>query len=401
MHGLMECRLLPWARRRADPESSWRWIAAFVLTLLLGAALPRGAWAQTEGVTGAEVVIGQSCQLSGPLAALSGEVRQGAKLYFDHVNSTGGVNGRKIRLVTLDDAYDPKKAADNTRELIDKHQVLALFQYAGTPPSLAAVPIAEEKHVPLIAPFTGSDALRVKFSRYVFNIKASYSDELTAMVRQLAAVGIDRVAVVYLNNAFGTGGLAAVEKSAGEHRVTLLAKVPLEVDGSKMAAAVEQAAKGQPQAIIVVSAGKPSIDFVDAYLKAGHHSTFYMLSVISNAQLVQVLQERARGIVITQVVPPPWNKSAGVARELQARAGEAGLQELTFSQMEGFISAKFLVEGLRRAGKGVNRESLIRALEDLRKHDLGGYLVELSPTKHSSGKFVDLMILGADGKFRR
>jgi len=309
--------------------------------------------------------------------------------------------GRKIRLVTLDDAYDPKKAADNTRELIDQHRVLALFQYAGTPPSLAAVPIAEEKRVPLIAPFTGSDALRQKFSRYVFNIKASYSDELAAMVRQLAAVGIDRVAVVYLNNAFGTGGLAAVEKSAGEHGVKLLAKVALEVDGSKMAAAVEQVSKGQPQAIIVVSAGKPSIDFVDAYLKAGHHSTFYMLSVISNTQLVQVLQEKARGIVITQVVPPPWNQSASVARELQARAGEAGLKELTFSQMEGFLSAKFLVEGLKRAGKNLSRDALVRALEDMKKHDLGGYLVELSATKHSSGKFVDLMILGVDGKFRR
>lgn len=401
MHGLLELQSRPGSGRPPCLSTCLRRFGAFALALLLGAALPRGAWAQSEGVTDVEVVIGQSCQLSGPLAALSGEVRQGAKLYFDHINSTGGVHGRKIRLVTLDDAYDPKKAADNTRELIDQHRVLALFQYAGTPPSLAAVPIAEEKHVPLIAPFTGSDALRVKFNRYVFNIKASYTDELTAMVRQLSAVGIDRVAVVYLNNAFGTGGLAAVEKSSGEHRVTLLAKVPLEVDGSKMAAAVEQAAKGQPQAIIVVSAGKPSIDFVDAYLKAGHHSTFYMLSVISNTQLVQVLQEKARGIVITQVVPPPWNQSASVARELQARAGEAGLKELTFSQMEGFISAKFLVEGLKRAGKTVNRESLIRALEDLRKHDLGGYLVELSPTKHSSGKFVDLMILGADGKFRR
>jgi len=401
MHGLLELKPVTSLYRRGSVRARWRGLVVGALLGLLGAAWSAGARAQVEGVTDTEVIIGQSCQLSGPLAALSGEVRQGAKLYFDHVNGNGGVMGRKIRLVTLDDAYDPKKAADNTRELIDQHRVLALFQYAGTPPSLAAVPIAEEKRVPLIAPFTGSDALRQKFSRYVFNIKASYSDELAAMVRQLAAVGIDRVAVVYLNNAFGTGGLAAVEKSAGEHGVKLLAKVALEVDGSKMAAAVEQVSKGQPQAIIVVSAGKPSIDFVDAYLKAGHHSTFYMLSVISNTQLVQVLQEKARGIVITQVVPPPWNQSASVARELQARAGEAGLKELTFSQMEGFLSAKFLVEGLKRAGKNLSRDALVRALEDMKKHDLGGYLVELSATKHSSGKFVDLMILGVDGKFRR
>lgn len=399
MHGLLKFGFV----RRLQRMAFGRWcreLAQWTLAALLAfAAL--GAWAQSEGVTDREVVIGQSCQLTGPLAALSGEVRQGAKLYFDHVNNTGGVHGRKIRLVTLDDAYDPKKAAANTLELIDKHQVLALFQYAGTPPSLAAMPIAEERHVPLITPFTGSDALRAKFNRYLFNIKASYSDELNAIVRQLASVGIDRVAVVYLNNAFGTGGLAAVEKAATENRVTLLDKVPLEADGSKMAAGVERVGKAQPQAIIVVSAGKPSVDFVDAYLKAGHRSTFYMLSVISNTQLVQVLQERARGIVISQVMPPPWSQSTPVTRELQARAVESGIKELTFSQMEGFISAKFLVEGLKRAGKGVTRDGLVRALEELKMHDLGGYLVELSATKHSSGKFVDLMILGADGKFRR
>lgn len=401
MHGALDLQfaLRPISRVRSGPWLDWA--GACLLALMLVAGVPRGAWAQSEGVTDAEIVIGQSCQLSGPLAGLSAEVRLGAKLYFDHINSNGGINGRKIRLVTLDDAYDPKKAAANTRELIDTHRVLALFQYAGTPPAMAAVPIAEEKHVPLIAPFTGSDALRQKFSRYVFNIKASYGDELAAMVRQLAVVGIDRVAVVYLNNAFGTGGLAAVEKSAAQHHVNLLVKEPLEVDGSKMAQAVEHVGKAQPQAIIVVSAGKPSVDFVDAYLKTGHRSTFYMLSVISNTQLIEVLQERARGIVITQVVPSPWNQSVGVSRELQARAAESGLKELTFSQMEGFISAKFLVEGLRRAGKAVTREGLVRALEDMKIYDMGGYWVELSATKHSSGRFVDLMILGPDGRFRR
>ena len=402
MHGLLEMKPpTSLARIRGARGGRWRQRLGGALLGLLGAAGSVAAWAQAEGVTDTELVIGQSCQLSGPLAALSGEVRLGAKLYFDHVNRHGWVSGRQIRLVTLDDAYDPKKAADNTRELIDQHRVLALFQYAGTPPAMAALPIAEEKRVPLIAPFTGSDALRQKFSRYVFNIKAGYSDELAAMVRQLAAVGIDRVAVVYLNNAFGSGGLAAVEKSAGAHRVKLLAKVALEVDGSNMAAAVEQVATGQPQAIIVVSAGKPSVDFVDAYLRGGHHSTFYLLSVISNTQLVQVLKEKARGIIISQVVPSPWNQSLAVARELQARATEAGVKDLTFSQMEGFVSAKFLVEGLKRAGKNLSREALVRALEDMTKQDLGGYLVELSATKHSSGKFVDLMILGADGRFRR
>ncbi|NMM09564.1 MAG: ABC transporter substrate-binding protein [Polaromonas sp.] len=348
-----------------------------------------------------EILIGQSCQLSGPLATLTSEVRQGASLYFDHVNDAGGIRGRKIKILALDDGYDPKKAAENTRKLIQDDNVLALFQYAGTPPSLAALQLVEEHQVPFIAPFTGSDALRQKLTHYVFNIKAGYGTELDAMVKQMGTVGITRIAAVYLNNAFGTGGLAAVEKSAKARKSSLVAQASLEVDGSKMDLAVDKIAKMAPQAIIVISAGKPSVDFVDAYLKAGHRSTFYMLSVISNSQLVKALGERARGIVVSQVVPSPWNQAVPVTREFQTLAVAKGIKEFTFSQMEGFLSAKFLVEALKGAGNKPTRESLVKSLEAMKSVNLGGYPVELSPAQHSSGKFVDLLILGRDGKFTK
>lgn len=375
------------------------WSAFLVMVQGLPASL---ALAQDSvGLTDSEILIGQSCQLTGPLAALSSEVRQGASLYFDHINASGGVRGRKIRVVALDDAYDPKKAAENTRKLIDEHKVLALFQYAGTPPSLAALPIAEERSVPFIAAFTGFDGLRRADSRYVFNIKAGYAAELDAMVKQLASVGIAHIAAVYLNNPFGTGGLASVEKSTATYKLDLLAKVPLEVDGSNMTAAVATVAKASPQAIIVISAGKPSVDFVDAYLGAGQKSKFYMLSVISNAQLAKALGERARGVVVSQVVPSPWNKSVPVSREFQTLANAKGVKEYTFMQMEGFISAKFLVDAIQRAGAKPTRATLVQAMESMRSVDLGGYPVELSATQHHSGKFVDLMMMGRDGRFMR
>ena len=369
--------------------------------LALGLAGSPARAQDSAGVTDTEIVIGQSCQLSGPLAALTSEVRQGASLYFDQVNAAGGVRGRKIRVVALDDAYDPKRAAENTRKLIDEEKVLALFQYAGTPPALAGLAIAEERGVPFIAPFTGADGLRQASSRYVFNIKAGYAAELDATVKQLASVGISRIAAVYLNNPFGTGGLASVEKSVKAHNVALVAQAPLEVDGSKMAAAVEVVAKQTPQAIVVISAGKPSVDFVDAYLAAGHKSTFYMLSVISNAQLVQALGERARGVVVSQVVPSPWNMSMPITREFQALAKAKGVTEFTFSQMEGYISARFLVEALQRAGAKPTRAGLVQAMESMRNVNLGGYPVELSASQHSSGRFVDLLMMGRDGKFTK
>lgn len=372
------------------------------ITSLLVCVNAAAVSAQTQAsVTDNDIMVGQSCQLTGPLAALTSEVRQGANLYFDKVNATGGIAGRKIRVVSLDDAYDPAKAAANTRSLIADQRIVALFQYAGTPPALAALPLVEEHRIPFVAPFTGSDALRQKFSRYVFNIKAGYAAELDAMVKQLSTVGVNRISVVYLNNAFGKAGLAAVESSAGTRGVSLLATAPLELDGSNIVAVVSALSAGTPDAIIVISAGKPSVDFVDAYLRAGHRSTFYMLSVISNSQLVKGLGDKARGIIVSQVVPAPWNQSVPIVREFQTLAAASGLKEFTFSQMEGFLSAKFLVEGLRRTGGKPTRENLIQAFESMRSTDLGGYPVELSSIQHSSGKYVDLLILGRDGKFTK
>ena len=378
-------------------------LCALVTCLVPAQAQPQSqatTTADSPGVSDTEILLGQSCQLSGPLEGITREVRQGASLYFDHINAKGGVRGRKIRVLALDDGYDPKKAEANTRHFIDEAKVLALFQYAGTPPALAGMALAEQTGVPLIAAFTGSEDLRKPELRYTFNIKAGYATELHAMLKHQTTMGIKRVAVVYLNNPFGTGGLASVQESARQLGVQLVATAPLEVNGAKMLHAVNAVAEANPQAIIVISAGKPSVDFIAAYHAAGHHTTFYVLSVISNVQLNQGLGARARGVVVSQVVPSPWNASVPLSREFQRLARAQGIEEFTFSQMEGFLSAKFLVEALERAGPKPTRASLLQALEGMRVN-LGGYPVELSPTQHSSGKFVDLLMLGKDGKFAR
>lgn len=361
------------------------------------------AWAQSAaspGVSDTEILLGQSCQLSGPLEGITREVRQGASLCFDHINAQGGVRGRKIRVLALDDAYDPKKAEANTRHFINEAKVLALFQYAGTPPALAGMALAEQTGVPLIAPFTGAEELRKPELRYVFNIKAGYATELHAMLRHLASVGLRSVAAVYLDNPFGLGGLAALQASARELNVQLLATAPLQVDGSNLAQAVAHVGQHHPKAVIVISAGKPSVDFIAAYQATGRPTLFYVLSVISNVQLAQGLGERARGVVVSQVVPPPWSAGLELTREFQRLAKAQGIQEFTFSQMEGFLSAKFLVEALQRAGPQPTRASLIQAMEGMQL-SLGGYPIRLSARQHSSGRFVDLLMLSKDGSFAR
>jgi branched-chain amino acid transport system substrate-binding protein len=363
-------------------------------------AAPWAARAQRPAVE-AEILIGQSCQLSGPLASLTREIREGAALCFEQVHAKGGVHGRQIRVIALDDGYDPKRAAENVRQLVERDKVLALFNLAGTPTNMAALPIVREHKVPLMAPFSGFEALRSNQDRYVFNVRAGYADEIEKIVQHLSTVGIAQVAVAYMNNAFGKGGLEAVKASAPKHGVTLVATQALEVDGKGLPEAALSMAKALPPAIILASAGKLTGDFIAEYKKTTVGAQFYVLSVISSQQLIQALGDRSTGVAIAQVMPYPWGGASKLARELSELAKRKGFTDVTYNHMEGFVSARVLVEGLRQAGPSPTRESLVRALEGLADLDLGGYRVRFSDRNHNGSTYVELTIVGRSKRVLR
>ncbi|SFP28936.1 ABC-type branched-chain amino acid transport system, substrate-binding protein [Variovorax sp. 770b2] len=365
-------------------------------------AAPWARWASSAPRTeaDADILIGQSCQLSGPLAPLTREIQEGAGWCFEQVNAKGGVHGRKLRVVALDDAYDPQRTADNVRLLIEKHGVFALFNLAGTPTTLAALPVVREHKVPLVAPFTGTDALRSGFDRYVFNVRAGYADEIEKIVQHLAVLGIDRVGVAYLDNAFGTGGLDAVKGAAARRGVALAAATPLAVDGSGLRASAQDLARARPPVIVLATAGKVTSDFIAAYSSSGASAQFYALSVVSSQQLIQALGDRSKGVAIAQVMPYPWGSATRLARELSDLAGRKGV-EAGYNHMEGFVSARVLVEGLQQAGPSPTRESLVRGLEGLRELDLGGYVVRFSDRNHNGSSHVELTIVGASKRVLR
>jgi ABC-type branched-subunit amino acid transport system substrate-binding protein len=382
----------PMQRDRLESATASRRGALRVLaaaTTLL--ASPWTARAQSAG--GAEILIGQSCQLSGPLAALSNEIREGAALVLDQVNAKGGVHGRQVRILALDDGYDASKASNNVTRLVDQDNVLALFALAGTPTNMAALPIVRDRRVPLIAPFSGADALRTN-ERYVFNVRAGYADEIRKIVEHLSTIGITEVGVAYMNNAFGKGGLEAVKINAIKHNATVVAAQALELDGKTLADAAAAMAKNRPKAIILVTAGKLTSDFIAQYQKVGGGAQFYALSVVSSQQLLDALGERSAGVAIAQVMPYPWGGVSKLAREISELARRKGIANLTYNHMEGFIDAKVLVEALRLAGASPTRESLTRALEGLTDLDLGGYRVRFSDRDRNGSNFVELTIVG-------
>jgi ABC-type branched-subunit amino acid transport system substrate-binding protein len=364
------------------------------------AALAAAGLAGAQGVTDTQVLLGQSVALPGPAAQLGLDMQLGAKLYFDYINARGGVNGRKVVLKTLDDGYEPPRAVANTKQFIDQDKVFALFGYVGTPTSQAVLPIFTEARVPYIGPFTGAELLRSPHNRYIFNIRASYFDETEAIVQHLTAMSVDKIAVFYQNDAYGQAGLAGVERALKKRNLEVVAKGTVERNTVEVKGAVDTMLKAQPQAIVMISAYKSCAAFIRDMKKANANPTFWNVSFVGSKALAKELDREGRGVQISQVVPFPWDNTVPVVKEYRKLLDEAK-GEPGFGTLEGFIAAKVTVEGLRRAGRKLDRESFIRAMESLDAYDVGGFKVTFGPQNHNGSKFVDLTIISRDQRFVR
>ncbi|HEX4780071.1 MAG TPA: ABC transporter substrate-binding protein [Usitatibacter sp.] len=369
----------------------------YLLAALIAAAA--GA-AHAQGVTDSQIVLGQSVALTGPAAQLGKDMQLGAELVFNKVNSQGGVNGRRILLKTLDDGYEPPRAAANTKKLIQEDHVFALFGYVGTPTSAASLPIFTEAHVPFVGPFTGAELLRNPVNPLIFNVRASYFDETEAIVQHLTAMSVDRIAVFYQNDAYGQAGLAGVERALKKRNLEPVSKSTVERNTVDVKKAVDSISKAAPQAVIMISAYTSCAAFIRQMKKVGSNPTFWNVSFVGSKALAKELDKEGRGVQISQVVPFPWDNSVPIVREYQRAIAEAKT-EPGFGTLEGYIAAKVMVEGLRRAGRRLDRESFIHAMETLQDYDVGGFKVSYGPRNHSGSQYVDLTIISKDQKFVR
>jgi branched-chain amino acid transport system substrate-binding protein len=367
---------------------------------LAALALAAAPFAFAQGVTDSQVVLGQSVALTGPAQQLGLDMQLGATLYFNRINAQGGVNGRKIVLKTLDDGYESARAAENTRKLINDEKVFALFGYVGTPTSQASLPIFTEARVPFVGPFTGAELLRSPHNRYIFNVRASYWDETEAIVQHLTAMSVNKIAVFYQNDSYGQAGLTGVERALKKRNMEVVAKGTVERNTVDVKKAVDEMVKTDPQAIVMISAYKSCAAFIKEMKKAGKNPTFWNVSFVGSKALAKELDREGRGVQISQVVPFPWDSTVPVVKEYR-RTMDEGKHEVGFGTLEGWIAAKVMVEGLKRAGRKLDRESFIRAMESLGDYDAGGFKVSYGPSNHNGSKFVDLTIISKDQRFVR
>ena len=346
------------------------------------------------------IILGQSAAFTGPAAQLGIQFHAGAKLFFDQLNADGGVGGRSIEIRQLDDGYEPDRCAENTRKLIEQ-DVHCLFGYIGTPTSLVALPLATKAKVPFIAPFTGAMALRSPLNRYAFHVRGSYNDETALIVKQLNNLGLQKIAVFYQNDAYGKAGLNGVTLALAGLNNKPTATATVERNSVEVAKAVEALIAEAPDAIVQICAYKACAAFIRAARMAGYGGRFFNVSFVGTQALADELGKDGAGVVVSQVMPSPYNQVRPIAREFtEAVRKSAGKVSANFSSMEGYMAAKVLAEGIRRAGGKTSRESLITGLESISNQSFGGFSVNFSAAEHVASSFVELSMLTGDGRVR-
>lgn len=365
-------------------------------TLALGSAQ---ATTSEIGVTDTEILLGQSLGLTGPLAELTLDISNGTRAYVNEVNTRGGIHGRRLKVTTMDDGYQAPNTVKNVEQMIKQDKVFAIFNVTGTPNSEAILPLVTQSGVPFFSPFTGADSLRNPPMSNVFNVRASYRDETEKLVQHLQTVGIQRIGVVYQASSFGKDGLAGVEAAMAQRGMKPQAVASVQSTASDTDAAVTAVSERNPGAIILITAGRPTFEFIKSYNKSHRGVQFYTLSVMGASANIKALGKDGVGVVVASVVPFPWSQAHPLVKEYQSAMQKIGLSDYSFVSFESYINARVLGAAIERAGKNLTRSGLVTAAENMRQVSLGGFYVGYSKASRQASKHVELTIIGPNGKF--
>lgn len=336
-----------------------RFVSRLGASLVIASSLVPALAIASPGVTENQVLIGQTVSMTGQVAGSVRELNQGANAYIDMVNRRGGVHGRKITLVTLDDAFDPALAAKNAQILVQKRGVFAMFLNRATPHTEAMLPTLAADGVPLVAPSTGAAIFHDPPNRLIFNVRAKYQDEVRQGVEHFSVVGLRDIGIAYVDDSFGRDSLQGFQRAMDERRLTPKLELRFSRVDPDVPAAAQQILSASPKALIIVGSATTTSELIRNIRAAGNQMQIMTLSNNSSAAFVKNLGKDGVGIIVSQVTPPAHLVSTQLGQELKA-AAEASGATLSYAAMEGFVAAKVLVEGLRRAGRNLSRERFIR-----------------------------------------
>jgi ABC-type branched-subunit amino acid transport system substrate-binding protein len=364
-------------------------------------AILAGALLFAQGKAMAQVRVGQTIDLTGGTAEHGKAVLSGIRAYLDPLNAAGGIDGRKVELITMDDGGKADVAAQNTRTLIERDKVVAVFSGIEGGPCVASMKIAVDLKVPLVACAAGSPDLRDPFNRYVFPMRAAHLTEFSVIARTAKQFGRPRLAFLYSDSENGRRHLANLKRVAQAEGAEVILEVPLRSgpDAFTPKQIADQIFSARAQAVLNHGGYSTYAEIYKEVRAIEPSIQFY--AVNSGAQqMVRLLGPSAQGIVFTQVVPLPTGVTpVAVGEYRMAMKAHAPNEELSFSSLEGYLNARLLVAALRLAGKNPTPESVVNALERAGRIDLGGFDVRYSSTAHEGSSYVDTVLARRDGRF--
>jgi ABC-type branched-subunit amino acid transport system substrate-binding protein len=340
--------------------------------------------------------------LEGPAAALGVGMQLGLNAAFTEVNAKGGVHGRKIKLISVNDGYEPDRAIAATKKLIEEDKVFALVGAVGTPTSAAAQPIATAAKVPFIGAFTGAGFLRNPKLDNVINVRASYDAETEAWVRHLTEdLKIKKIAIFYQDDAFGRAGLSGFKKAMEKRNMEIAGEATYERNTVAVKSALLTLKRAEPEAVVMVGAYKPVAEFIKLARKVSFNPVFVNISFVGANALAKELGPEGRGVIVSQVVPFPGDASLKVVADYQAALKAIDAKaEPEFVSLEGYLVGRLAVAALEKAGADLTREGLIKAIKATGKFDIGGLPMTFSAEKNEGLDKVFMTIIEADGKFK-
>ena len=365
-------------------------------------AMP-GVSEATLGVSDNSVLFGQSAALSGPTAYLGLGMKLGIEAVFHEANQQGGINGRSLQISSLDDTYEPERAIANSLELIEDHQVFALIGAVGTPTSRSVVPVAEERGVPYIAPFTGAGFLRDPALRAVLNLRASYDQEMEELVERLNDdLGVERISVMYQDDSFGRSGYESARSALERRDMKIVSTTTYPRNTVAVKSALLDILQGSPEAVIAVGAYAPVAKLVSLarriHPEGGDSVIFMTLSFGGGNELIHELGAYGDGVIVSQVVPPVHDSSIPVVEGyLSALATYAPTAVPDPVSFEGYLSGRLAIAGLRDCGQDVNRECFLRGIRGAT--DIDGFQLSYGPEDNQGSDAVFLTVIRDDGQY--
>lgn len=372
------------------------------LTLLLAAATSLDASAGETGVSPDRILFGQAAALAGPSSALGQGMRQGILAAFAEINAKGGVHGRKLELISRDDGYDPDRSAVQTAKLIEQDKVFALIGAVGTPTTAATVPIAQAMNVPFIGPFSGAAFLRAPNLHNVVNIRASYAAEAEAWIKHLTEdLHVRSIAIFYQDDVFGRDGLAGVKAALDKRNMELVAEGTFERNTRAVGSAMRTLKRAEPEAVVMVGTYGPCAEFIKLAHRAGFNPIFVNISFVGASALAKELGPEGKGVIVSQVVPFPWDASVKVVADYQA--AEQSLDpnlKPDFISLEGYLSGRLVAAALEMAGPDPARAQVLRLINDVGRFDISGDIMTFGRKTQEVPPKVFLTVIQPDGTFK-